>query len=85
MSSTHRTARCGPACRVVWEGNPGAKPGAPIPIGWPEYSVHAVSVDGTGASLTPVGANDAQRARVAAGTANTAIREENACRLTGLR
>ena len=32
MSSTHRTARCGPACRVVWEGNPGAKPGAPIPI-----------------------------------------------------
>ena len=31
MTSTSRTARCGPACRVVWEG-PSLKRLAPIPI-----------------------------------------------------
>jgi hypothetical protein len=31
MTSTSRTARCGPACRVVWEG-PAARAAAPIPI-----------------------------------------------------
>ena len=31
LTSTSRTARCGPACRVVWEGS-GLKRPAPIPI-----------------------------------------------------
>ncbi len=32
MTSTTRTARCGPACRVVWEGNGQVYLTAPIPI-----------------------------------------------------
>src|SRR4051812_30931462 len=32
VTSTASTARCGPACRVVWEG-PGPSGPAPIPIG----------------------------------------------------
>ena len=31
VNSTHRTAGCGPARPVVWQGSPG-KPGAPMPI-----------------------------------------------------
>ena len=32
LTSTFRTARCGPACRVVWEGS-GLEWPAPIPFG----------------------------------------------------
>jgi hypothetical protein len=32
MTSTTRTARCGPACRVVWEGNEQDFWPSPIPI-----------------------------------------------------
>src|SRR5690242_20717948 len=33
LTSTVRTAGCGPACPVVWEGTDGTIPSAPIPIG----------------------------------------------------
>ena len=35
MTSTTRTARCGPACRVVWEGNGQDFWPSPIPISKP--------------------------------------------------
>src|SRR5574342_1274482 len=31
VTSTFRTAGCGPACPVVWEGNGGANPAVPYP------------------------------------------------------
>jgi hypothetical protein len=33
VTSTLRTARCGPACRVVWQGSPRDCLGSPMPIG----------------------------------------------------
>ena len=32
VNLNHRTAGCGPACPVVWEGSSGAHPRPPIPI-----------------------------------------------------
>jgi hypothetical protein len=32
LTSTHRTARCGPACRVVWQGTRRYYLRAPMPI-----------------------------------------------------
>ena len=32
LTSTYRTAGCGPACPVVWEGSSGTNPLPPIPI-----------------------------------------------------
>ena len=32
LTSTHRTARCGPACLVVWEGKDRDRRSSPIPI-----------------------------------------------------
>ena len=40
MTSTSRTARCGPACRVVWEGS-ARNMAAPIPIKPDDYHADA--------------------------------------------
>ena len=44
MTSTSRTARCGPACRVVWEGRDGCYHRLLIPISYRDTTVRGAEV-----------------------------------------